>query len=110
MASGNAHHFWLRYKQFAKKDLPVIIRTGISHSTLSTWKHKSTFPMADEALKIADALHTTVEYLVTGTEKDIASYPPVVFEIATTASQLTEESLTILKGIIKSLPHSCTEI
>ena len=104
--SSNASHFWLRYEQLTTKDLPVILETGISHSTLSSWKNRHTFPRANEALKIADALHTTVEYLVTGTEKSIASYPPAVLEIAAAAGQLSEESLAILKGIIAGLPHT----
>ena len=108
MASSNtsdASHFWLRYEQLTTKDLPVILETGISHSTLSSWKNRHTFPRANEALKIADALHTTVEYLVTGTEKVIVGYPPAVLEIAAAASQLSEESLAMLKGIIAGLPH-----
>ena len=108
MVSGNVHHFWLRCKQFSKKDRPLILKTGISHSTLSTWRKKNTFPRADKAVEIAGALHTTVEYLVTGTETNNAGYPPVVLEIATAASQLTEEGLAMLKSIIASLPHFCT--
>jgi len=66
MKKNNAEQFWLRYKSLAEKDLPITVKTGIHLSTLSTWRRKNIFPRADDALKIADALDTTVDYLVSG--------------------------------------------
>lgn len=39
---------------------------GISLATFVSWIHNSRFPDAEQAVKIASALGTTVEYLVTG--------------------------------------------
>lgn len=39
---------------------------GIATSTLSTWKTKHRYPGADVAVKIAQALNTSVEFLVAG--------------------------------------------
>ena len=44
---------------------------GISTQSFYDWKNRNTVPSADVAVKIAQFLNTTVEYLVTGEEKDI---------------------------------------
>ena len=44
----------------------------ISLNTLRGWVSKNVLPRADEAVKIAKALNTTVEYLVTGEQTDKA--------------------------------------
>ena len=41
-------------------------KTGIKYQTLRSMISKNTFPKADDAVKIAKALNTTVEYLVNG--------------------------------------------
>ncbi|MDR2069910.1 MAG: helix-turn-helix domain-containing protein [Treponema sp.] len=58
-----AKRFLNRYGNLAQKDLPVILRTQVKQSTLSTWRSKKKFPRADTAVRIAKALNTTVEYL-----------------------------------------------
>lgn len=42
----------------------------IRRPTISDWKKNGSFPTADVAVRIAKALHTTVEYLVTGEQDD----------------------------------------
>ena len=64
-----ANEFWQRYKSFGKEDAEILAKTGIGQSTLSTWKKKSRFPGADDAVKLAMALSSTVEWLVTGKEE-----------------------------------------
>lgn len=44
---------------------------GISTQSFYDWKNRNTVPSADVAVKIARFLGTSVEYLVTGEEKDI---------------------------------------
>lgn len=48
-------------------------QTGISINTLRGWISKGVLPRTDEAVKIATALHTSVEYLVTGKEYEVDS-------------------------------------
>lgn len=43
---------------------------GIPKQSLYDWKQRGTIPSADTALKIAQYLNTTVEYLLTGKETD----------------------------------------
>ena len=41
---------------------------NIAKNLIGQWKQRNTIPAADIALKIAQYLNTTVEYLVNGTE------------------------------------------
>jgi hypothetical protein len=99
----DAGMFWQRFKELSRKDLPVILKTSIKQSTISMWRHRKNFPRADEAVKIAETLHTTVEFLVTG--RDIASSPCTAdaMEIAVAADKLDAEgkriALTVIKGL-----------
>ena len=43
---------------------------NLSKNLIAQWKQRGTIPSADTALKIAQYLHTSVEYLLTGTESD----------------------------------------
>lgn len=42
--------------------------TGIPRSTISNWMRRGTYPSADNAEKIANAIGVTVTWLVTGQE------------------------------------------
>jgi transcriptional regulator with XRE-family HTH domain len=96
-------HFWKRYKRLARKDLPVILKTNIRQSTLSTWKNGLTFPRADKAVQIAEALNTSVEYLVTGQEKTQSSCTAPALEIAIIADRIPAEGKGILLAVAKAL-------
>jgi transcriptional regulator with XRE-family HTH domain len=101
----DARQFWERYKKLIKKDLPIILNTGIKQSTLSSWRMKNIFPRADDAYLIATAVNTTVEYLVTGQDKNNTACSVVALEIAMTVDKLTEEGANILKRIAKCLEY-----
>ena len=51
----------MKQKEFSEK-------TGISQSTISDWKKKSTNPAADKLISICEALDVSPEYLLTGVE------------------------------------------
>jgi hypothetical protein len=103
MAVKDASQFWTRYKKFAKKDLPVLVKTGILQPTLSAWRSRKLFPRANEAVSIAAALNTTVEYLVTGKDPRNETYSPAARKIALTADTLNEDGIKILSAIADSL-------
>jgi transcriptional regulator with XRE-family HTH domain len=103
MEKNDAGMFWRRFKQLAEKDLPVILRTNIKQSTVSTWRRRKSFPRADEAVKIAESLHTSVEYLVTGQDKKYAPCTADSLEIAVAADGLDEEGKRIALTVVKSL-------
>lgn len=46
---------------------------GLRRTTISDWKRNGSYPSADVAVKIAEKLDTSVEYLVTGVEKNRAA-------------------------------------
>ncbi len=47
--------------------------TGIVASTFSDWKKGKSTPKQEKLMKIADYFNVTVDYLVTGKEKEIPS-------------------------------------
>ncbi len=67
--------FWLRVKNrldyidMTQKELAALI--GESYNTLQSWINRNRLPNAEQAVKIADSLHTSVEFLVTGKNNQI---------------------------------------
>lgn len=60
----------LNFQGFMIKDLAE--KTGINQASLSNYlRENSSIPSADVAVKIAQALNVTVEYLVTGQNSKI---------------------------------------
>lgn len=52
------------------KDADVVRETGITKSTFSDWKNGRSNPKNDKLQKIADYFGVTIDYLMTGKEKD----------------------------------------
>ena len=52
------------------KNADVSRGTGISNMTLSDWKNGKSTPKSDKMQKIADFLDVSVDYLITGKEKE----------------------------------------
>jgi hypothetical protein len=103
MAAKDAGTFWTRYKRLAKKDLPVLVKTGILQPTLSSWRTKKIFPRANEAAAIAAALNTPVEFLVTGKDTGSSTVSPAAMNIALTADTLNADGQKILSLVAESL-------
>ena len=63
--------FWVRVKTLISKNNTtqewVAGQVPVRPDTFSRWVQRKTMPNADQAVAIASALNTTVEYLVTGT-------------------------------------------
>lgn len=63
-------NFWIRvkekleYQNLTQKELAEKIDE--SYNTLQSWMNKDRLPDAEQAVKIAKSLHTSVEFLVTG--------------------------------------------
>ena len=86
-SGGDATKFWLRYS-VAKKDKPdkeVQLEAGIrASSTLSNYKTRHQFPPVDVAIALADAVGTSVEFLVRGTKpKYLSSAECSLYALAT---------------------------
>ncbi|GHV17552.1 hypothetical protein FACS189493_5360 [Spirochaetia bacterium] len=103
MEECDAEMFWKRYKNLAKKDLPVILKTNIKQSTLSTWRIEKNFPRADQAVKIADSLNTSVEFLVTGQEREYSTCSPEALDVAVQVDKLNDDGKKIALSVVKGL-------
>jgi len=72
--SDNAAVFWKNVKNEIKSQNTthewVAKKAGISFNTFQGWISKAIYPRVNEAVRIAAALDTSVEYLVRGTVKD----------------------------------------
>jgi len=89
--------FWIRVKDeleylgLSQKDLAKKIRE--SYNTLQSWINKDRLPNAEQAVKIANVLQTSVEFLVTGKNSNKrANYTHAK------TIQLLEAALKNLKG------------
>ena len=65
--------FYVRVKQLAKKTKNLTLQefiysVGLNHASYYSLQRDGNLPRADEALAIAQALGTTVEYLLLGIE------------------------------------------
>ena len=65
--------FFDRVKELAKKNTTLTLRAfieslGLNYETYYSGKRRENLPRADEALAIAQALNTSVEYLVSGND------------------------------------------
>lgn len=62
--------FWIRvrekldYKDLSQRDLATKINE--SYNTLQSWINRNRLPDAEQAVRIAEVLNTSVEFLVTG--------------------------------------------
>jgi len=59
---------YLAEKKLSQKDLADI--AGVTPPSVFEWKNEGTMPRADTAIKIADYLHVSVKWLITGEEDD----------------------------------------
>lgn len=66
--------FYARVKRLQKErkinDAELSRRVGLTQAGLAGWKVKDSIPRADVALKAAEVLCTSVEYLITGKKDD----------------------------------------
>jgi predicted transcriptional regulator len=85
----SADVFWENIKKEIKQQNTthewVAKKAKINFSTFQGWISKGIFPRANEAVRIAAVLNTSVEYLVTGTMREwenTASIKTISYEIS----------------------------
>ena len=90
--SESAEDFWVRVNTLIKtkctKQQSVSEQCGISYQTFRGWVTRKVFPDALQTVRIAQALDTSVEFLVTGVEVDrykdeLDSLKATLLELAT---------------------------
>lgn len=72
------------------KDADVVRETKITKSTFSDWKSGRSNPKQDKLQKIADYFGVTLDYLMTGVEKDNTEKYHVNDETAQVAQEIFE--------------------
>lgn len=70
-----------------------------SETTISGWRSQDVLPRADDAVKIARALGTTVEYLVTGADPD--SLTPRIRALAMDCARLPAPDLDEIEALVR---------
>jgi len=91
----------LDYNLITQKELASAI--GISYNTLQSWITKDRLPDAEQALKIAKALKTSIEYLVTGKNESQNGIKQNLQDMIPKLNHLSDENLELLKTITERL-------
>lgn len=87
----------LKQNNLQQKDLAKMC--GMSNNGISTWKATGSFPRADVAVKIADILNVSTDYLITGKLKEIDFDDELAYAI----SQLSVEKRHVVQAVVDSL-------
>ncbi len=84
----------LEYNLITQKELAEKI--GISYNTLQSWITKDRLPDAEQALKIAKQLNTSIEYLVTGKNEEKNGIKQNLQDIIPKLNHLSNENLELI--------------
>ena len=115
MVGYDPEQFWSRFRTLTVRSPR---HPPNRHQTIHSFHlaHCKDLSRADDAVKIAAAFSTTVEYLVTGSSKALSpstqepAYAEEALEIALTAAKLSPEGLKTLryvaKGLLTQLPKT----
>lgn len=79
-------------------------KLGVNDNTFSLWKKRDTIPNAEMAIKIAELLGVSVEFLITGRERDI---PKDVLDMAHEICALPEQFRRFIKMDIEKYKSAC---
>ena len=92
----------LKYQDIKVKELAEM--TGIPKGTLDHYlAEKCSAPLADAAVKIAQALNVSVEYLVTGNTVTLDNLKPKVMSISKILNRFSEKNLKLISDLINRL-------
>ena len=95
----------LTYKGILVKELAAL--SGISRRTIDNYlREDGSMPLADAAVRIAEALGVTVEYLITGREQREQNNPPLAPDprvILKSIESLNMRDRKIVLNVIKTL-------
>lgn len=82
----------------------LCVRTNLNYDSIRNRKTgaKYSLPRLETAYSLAVALHTTVEYLLTGAEE--TTYPPRVKAIADHLCTIPDQALDTVEAMVKAIP------
>ncbi len=84
----------LDYNLKTQKELASAI--GVSYNTLQSWITKDRLPDAEQALKIAKQLNTSLEYLVTGKTEEQKGVKQKLQNMIPKLNHLSDENLDLI--------------
>lgn len=79
--------------------------TGIHTATLTSWKQGKYTPKPEKLQLIADFFNVSIDYIVTGSEKEKSDMPPLMseqFELLELYSKLKDEQKTAIMNLLRS--------
>ena len=91
----------LEYNLITQKELASAI--GISYNTLQSWITKNRLPDAEQALKIAKQLNTSIEYLITGKNENQKGLNQNLQDMIPKLNHLSDENLELIGVIVGRL-------
>lgn len=77
-------------------------KIGISQQVISNWKSRNTFPKSDDLYKIADFLNVSMEFLLTGEEKN-NEYSPDEIELISNYRSLQDHDKSMLQVMVSAM-------
>lgn len=92
----------LTQKQLAEK-------LGLDHTTISKWESNTYEPDAISLNKLSEVLSTSVDYLLTGKNKEIYEIDPEARALARDIQKLESDNRELLKKLIKSMSKAGEE-
>jgi len=103
----NAEFFWKIVKKEVDRQHTsfewLYRKTQIAKGTFSSWKSRNIIPRADEAIRIAEALKVSVEYLLTGVDRPNKPSNPAVNEIIETIPFFDDNDLRTLLATVRAM-------
>ncbi len=99
---------FLNEKKITKTELAEKI--GIRRPTISEWKKNGAIPSGDICLKIANYLNVSVEWLLTGEEKQAPQLSQEEEQFIGTYQNLTEEQKKTIRILLDGYKNENTEL
>jgi transcriptional regulator with XRE-family HTH domain len=103
----NASLFWQRVKKEVDSQNTsfewLYQKSKIAKGTFSSWRNRNSFPRADAAFRIAEALGVSLEYLMTGFDCAPEKTHPEIREIFEMISLVDEADLKSVGALVKTM-------
>jgi transcriptional regulator with XRE-family HTH domain len=107
MIKMNASLFWQRVRNEVDSQNTsfewLYQKSKIAKGTFSSWRNRNSYPRADAAFRIAQALGVSLEYLMTGLDKAPEKVHPDIREIFETIAVVDEPDLKSVKALVKTM-------
>jgi hypothetical protein len=103
--------FWKRVEarlvNLDRKRAWLAQESGVNLGAINTAVSRDSLPKADDACAIAKTLDCSVEYLVTGSDREVKSEPedPIIVELHDYLRGLSRDDLIEVRGALKVLTH-----